>query len=66
MGFPGDPLVKNPPVDTGVIRDEVSILGSGRPPEEGNDNPLQGSCLGNPTDIGAWGLQSMGSQESRT
>ena len=56
MGFPGDPLVKNPPADTGVIRDEVSILGSGRPPEEGNDNPLQGSCLGNPTDIGVWGL----------
>ena len=23
-------------------------------PAEGNDNPLQDSCLGNPTDGGAW------------
>ena len=66
MGFPGDSLVKKPPADAGVIRDEGSTLGSGRPPEEGNDNPLQCSSMGNPTDIGAWGLQSMGSQESRT
>ena len=28
----------------------------------GNGNPFQYSCLGNPTDRGAWGLQSMGSQ----
>ena len=66
MGFPGNSLVKKPPADAGVIRDESSIPGSGRPPEEENDNPLQCSCVGNPTDIGAWGLQSMGSQESRT
>ena len=30
------------------------ILGSGRSPEEGNSNPLQCSCLGNPTDRGGW------------
>ena len=66
MGFPGNSLVKKPPADAGVIRDESSIPGSGRPLEEENDNPLQCSCVGNPTDIGAWGLQSMGSQESRT
>ena len=26
----------------------------GRSPEEGNDNPLQYSCLENPMDRGAW------------
>ena len=30
------------------------IPGSGRSPGEGNSNPLQYSCLGNPTDRGAW------------
>ena len=30
------------------------IPGSGRSPEEGNDNALQYSCLGNPMDRGAW------------
>ena len=32
----------------------VSIPGSGRSPGEGNGNPLQYSCLGNPMDRGAW------------
>ena len=31
-----------------------SISGSGRSPGEGNGNPLQYSCLGNPMDRGAW------------
>ena len=31
-----------------------SIPRSGRSPGEGNDNPLQDSCLGNPMDRGAW------------
>ena len=31
-------------------------------PGEGNGNPLQYSCLENPMDGGAWGLQSTGSQ----
>ena len=40
-----------------------SIPGSGRSPGEGNGNPLQYSCLENPTDRGAWpAIQSMGSQ----
>ena len=30
------------------------IPGSGRSPGEGNGNPLQHSCLGNPMDRGAW------------
>ena len=33
--------------------------GSGRSPGEGNGNPLQYSCLENPTDRGAWQLQPM-------
>ena len=32
---------------------------------EGNGNPLQYSCLENPMDGGAWGLQSMGSLRVR-
>ena len=28
--------------------------GSGRPPGEGDGNPLQDSCLGDPMDRGAW------------
>ena len=31
-----------------------SIPGLGRAPGEGNGNPLQYSCLENPTDGGAW------------
>ena len=31
-----------------------SIPGSGRAPGEGNDNPLQYSCLGNSMDRAAW------------
>ena len=37
--------------DTG---DVGSILGLGRSPGEGNGNPLQYSCLGNPVDRGVW------------
>ena len=37
--------------DTG---DTSLIPGSGRSPEEGNGNPFQYSCLGNPMDRGAW------------
>ena len=35
-------------------RDAGSIPGSRRSPGEGNGNPLQCSCLGNPTDREAW------------
>ena len=47
-------MVKNPPADAGDTRDVGSIPGSGRSPGEGHDNPLQHSCLENPTDRGAW------------
>ena len=42
---------KNPPANAG---DAGSIRGSGRSPGEGNGNPLQCSCLGNPMDRGAY------------
>ena len=38
------------------------IPGLKTPPGEGNGYPVQYSCLENPMDKGAWGLQSMGSQ----
>ena len=36
------------------VRDPGLILGLGRSPGEGNDNPLQYSCLENPMDRGPW------------
>ena len=53
-GFPDDSLVKNLPADAGEAGDPSSIPGSGRSPGEGDANPLQYSCLGNPMDRGAW------------
>ena len=44
-------MVKNLPANAGVTG---SIPGSGRSPGEGNGNPLQYSCLGNPMGRGAW------------
>ena len=51
VSFPGDSVVKNPPANAG---DAGSIPGSGRSPGEGNETPLQYSCLGNPKDRGVW------------
>ena len=51
MGFPGGSVVKTPPASAG---DVGLIPGSGRSPGEGNGNPLQYSCLGNPTDRESW------------
>ena len=53
MGFPGGPVVKNPPASAGDTRDVDSIPGSGRSPGAGNGRPLQYSCLENPMDQGA-------------
>ena len=47
-------MIKNPPANAGDARDVGSIPGSGRSSREGNGNPLQYSCLGNPMDRGAW------------
>ena len=53
MGFPGGTVVKHLPVNAGDARDVGLIPGSGRSPREGNDNPLQYSCLENPIDRGS-------------
>ena len=47
-------VVKNPPASAGDIGDASLIPGSGRSPEVGHGNPLQYSCLENPTDRGVW------------
>ena len=55
--FPVALVVKNSPAVSG---DAGSIPGSRRPPGEGNGNPLQYSCLGNPMDRGAWWAAVLG------
>ena len=47
-------MVKNPPANSGDTRDVGLIPGLGRSPGGGHSNPLQYSCLENPTDGGAW------------
>ena len=49
--FPGSSMTKNLLVNAG---DVDLISGSGKFPGERNGNPLQYSCLGNPTDREAW------------
>ena len=62
-GFPGGSVVKNLPVNAGNLD---LIPGSGRSPREGNGNPLQYSCLGNPMDRGARWASPWGHKKSRT
>ena len=50
MGFSGGSDGKESACNAG---DQGSILGLGRSPGEGNGNPLQYSCLGNPKVRGA-------------
>ena len=47
-------VVKSLPANAGEVRGSGSIPGLGRSPGEGNGNPLQYSCLGNPMARGAW------------
>ena len=47
-------VVKNLPANAGDQRGLDLILGLGRSPGEEHGNPLQCSCLENPTDRGAW------------
>ena len=51
LGFPGGSGSKESACNVG---DMGSIPGLGRSPGEGNGNPFQYSCLGNPMDRGAW------------
>ena len=47
-------MVKNPPANSGDLRDMGSIPGSERSPGGRHGNPLQYSCQKNPMDRGAW------------
>ena len=47
-------LIKKPPANEGDTNDTGSILGLGRFLGEGNENPLQYSCLENSMDRGGW------------
>ena len=47
-------MVENLPAHAGDMRATGSIPALGRSPGEGNGNPLQYSCPGNPMDRGAW------------
>ena len=57
------PVEKNPSANAGDLRDGGSVLGSGRSPGGGPENPLQCSCLENPMGKRAWwatvGLQTV-------
>ena len=61
QGFPGGSVPKRPPANAG---DAGLMPGSGRSPGEGDGNPLQYSCLGNPMDKGAWQATVHGVTES--
>ena len=47
-------MIKNLFANARNTGDAGSIPGSGRSPGEGNGNPFQYSCLGNPKDREAW------------
>ena len=53
-GLPVPASGKEPARTTGDTRKVGLIPGLGRCPGEGNGNPLQFSCLGNPMDRGTW------------
>ena len=59
-------VVKNPPANSGYIRDVGSIPESGRSPGGRHGNPLQYSCLENPMKRGAWQATVHGVTKSRT
>ena len=57
-------VVKNPPANAGDIRDMGSTPRLGRSLKGGHSNPLQYSCLENPTDKGAFAVHRVA--KSRT
>ena len=61
MGFPGDAVVKNLPTHAG----DTGVQSLGQEDALGWD-PLQGSCLENPMDRGAWWATVQGVTESDT
>ena len=59
-------MVKNLLANAGDTGDAGSVPGLGRSPGEGNGNPLQYSCLGNPMDRGAGWATVFGVTKSQT
>ena len=60
-------MAKNLPVNAGDIRDLGSIPGSGKSPGREHNNPLQYSCLENPTDLlgySPWGRKELDTTEA--
>ena len=62
----GGTVVKNLPTNAGDTRELGLIAGSGRSPGVGNGNPLQYSCLENPTDRGTWWAKAHEVAKSQT
>ena len=58
--------VKNLATGAGDLRDTGLIPGRGRTPGGGRGNPLQYSCLENPTDRGAWRATVHGVAQNQT
>ena len=63
QSFPGGSEMKESACNVG---DLGSITGSGKCPGEGNGYPLQGSCLENSMDRGAWQATVHGAAKSQT
>ena len=59
-------MIKNLPANAEDAGHVGSIPGSGGAPGGGNGNPLQYSCLGNPTDRGAWWATVHGAAKNQT
>ena len=66
LGFPATLVVKKLPANAGNARDAGSVLWLGRSPGGRHGNPLQCSCLENPTDWGAWWAPVHGVAKSQT
>ena len=64
-GFPGGPVVKNPPAMQEPQEPWARSLGQEDPLDEAMVSPLQYSCLENPTDKKPGGLQSIEQQRVR-
>ena len=65
-GFAGGLVVKNPLANARDASDVGSIPGLEGYPGEGNGNPFQYFCLGNPMDREAWWVIVHGVAESKT
>ena len=63
LGFPGGSDGKESACNEGDLGSTPRL---GTPPREGNDNPLQYSCLENPMDKGAWRATVSGVAKSQT